>query len=246
VALVSDAREALNALLPLIEPKSNTKWLDSFRKLEKLEYDRVISKKLDGRAPGIIMDEVVDLVSRLTQGKAIVVSDVGQNQMVAARNYKFTEPRSWVTSGGLGTMGFGLPASIGAAIAAPHRTTILIAGDGGFQMTLQELGTIAQTKVPVKMIILNNRFLGMVRQWQDLFFEKRYSYTELSSPDFVVLASAYGIPGRKVTSRGQLNAAVGELLSSPGPFLLEVMVEREDNVFPMVPAGASVSNIRFE
>jgi len=246
VKIVADAGEALRSLLPKVNQANNSEWLCSFREHDRVEYDRVISKKLNSDSPEIKMDEVVDLVCRLTNGDAIIVSDVGQNQMVAARNYKFNRTDSWVTSGGLGTMGFGLPAAIGAKIAAPQRDVVLFAGDGGFQMTLQELGTVAQTGAVIKIIVLNNRFLGMVRQWQDMFFDKRYSFTEITSPDFVTLASAYGIKGRKVTSREQLQDAIVEQMQSKESFLVEVMVEREDNVFPMVPSGENVSNIRLD
>jgi acetolactate synthase I/II/III large subunit len=246
VKILCDAGDALRALLPKVREANKSEWLQTFRQHDKVEYDRVISKKLEGKKPEIKMDEVVDLVCRLTNGDAIIVSDVGQNQMVAARNYKFTKPDSWVTSGGLGTMGFGLPASIGAKIAAPEREVVLFAGDGGFQMTLQELGTVAQTGAAIKIIILNNSFLGMVRQWQDMFFDKRYSFTEISSPDFVTLASAYGIKGRKVTTRDELYDAINEQMNSKESFLVEVMVEKEDNVFPMVPAGENISNIRLD
>lgn len=246
VALVSDARDALNALIPGVQEKKRPAWIASFRDLHKVEHQRVISRKLEAVTPLVKMDEVVDRISSMTRGEAVIVSDVGQNQMVAARNYSFRYPHTWVTSGGLGTMGFGLPAAIGASVAAPGRQVILIAGDGGFQMTLQELGTVTQTGVPVKMVVLNNRFLGMVRQWQDMFFDKRYSFTEISSPDFVMLAAAYGIPGRRVTKREEMDDILTEMLEAPGPFFVEVMVEREDNVFPMVPTGAAVSDIRYE
>ncbi len=245
VKILSDARDALKALLPLVRPSTNSAWLHTFRNHDKTEYEKVISKKLEGSEPEIKMDEIVDMVCKLTAGDAIVVSDVGQNQMVTARNYRFSKPDSWITSGGLGTMGFGLPAAIGAKIAVPDREVILFAGDGGFQMTLQELGTIMQTQTVIKIIIMNNRFLGMVRQWQDMFFDKRYSFTEIASPDFVTLASAYGIKGKRVVSRSELSEVLTEQMNSKESFLVEVLVEREDNVFPMVPTGENVSNIRL-
>jgi acetolactate synthase I/II/III large subunit len=173
----------------------------------------------------------------------VIVSDVGQHQMATARYSKFTQARSHITSGGLGTMGYGLPAAIGAKLGEPNREVVLFAGDGGFQMTIQELGTIAQEKLPIKMVILNNHFLGMVRQWQELFFEKRYSFTEILSPDFVKVADAYGIPGNLVSTRDKLDDAIKVMFETQGPYLLEVNIEKEDNVFPMVPAGASVSDI---
>lgn len=192
------------------------------------------------------MGEVVRVTSEKTNGNAICVTDVGQQQMFAARYFQFKHTRSMVTSGGLGTMGFGLPAALGAQIGRPDRTVVTFIGDGGFQMTMQELGTIVQEKTPVKIIILNNNFLGMVRQWQDLFFEKRYSFTNISSPDFVKLAEAFGIPAQRVTTNKDLEGAVSEMIDHDGPYLLEVMVEKEDNVFPMVPSGASVSDILLE
>ncbi len=246
VAVNTDAKDALDALLPLIKNNKHTEWLESFKKYEQEEYEKVIKKNINPVTGQIKMDEVVHMISEKTKGGAIVVTDVGQNQMVAARNYKFTEPNSWVTSGGLGTMGFGLPAANGAKIAKPEREVIVFIGDGGFQMTMQELGTIAQSKIAVKIVLLNNSFLGMVRQWQDMFFEKRYSFTEMDNPDFIALAGAFGIPGRKVTNRQVLEDAVNEMLASKEAFLLEVAVGKEDNVFPMIPVGESVSNVRLE
>jgi acetolactate synthase-1/2/3 large subunit len=188
---------------------------------------------------------VIKHISNISQGAAIIVTDVGQHQMVAQRYYNYEKWRSNVTSGGLGTMGFALPAAIGAKFAAPHRPVIAVIGDGGFQMTIQELGTIFQTKIDVKILLLNNEFLGMVRQWQDLFFEKRYSSVDMVNPDFQTIAKGYAIPGRKVTERADLEEAVHQFLSHEGSFLLEVMVGKENNVFPMIPTGASVSEIRL-
>ncbi len=246
VAVNADAKDALDALLPLIKNNKHTEWLESFKKYEQEEYEKVIKKNINPASGQIKMDEVVHMISEKTKGGAIVVTDVGQNQMVAARNYKFTKSNSWVTSGGLGTMGFGLPAANGAKIARPEREVIAFIGDGGFQMTMQELGTIAQSKIVVKIVLLNNSFLGMVRQWQDMFFEKRYSFTEMANPDFVALAGAFGIPGRRVTNREVLEDAVNEMLASKEAFLLEAAVGKEDNVFPMIPVGESVSNVRLE
>jgi acetolactate synthase-1/2/3 large subunit len=191
------------------------------------------------------MGEVMDILNELTEGNAVIVSDVGQHQMVACRYAKFNQTRSNVTSGGLGTMGFGLPAAMGAKLGAPERTIVCVSGDGGFQMTLQELGTIMQNNIDVKMIVLNNNFLGMVRQWQELFNERRYSFTDIESPDFVALAKSYHIEGQKISERNKLKGALKEMLDHNGPYLLEVAVGKELNVFPMVPQGCSVAEIRL-
>jgi acetolactate synthase I/II/III large subunit len=243
VALLGDAKWILRLLLKLVKEQKHPKWLKEFHVAKEIEQEKVIENDLHPQKPGLTMGEVVSKVSDLTAHNAIIVSDVGQNQMFAARYSKFINSRSWVTSGGLGTMGFGLPAAIGAKFGAPEREVVLFCGNGGIQMTLQELGTIVQEKLPVKIVILNNHFLGMVRQWQELFFEKRYSFTEISGPDFVKVADAYGIKGCAVNSREKLDEELKKMLEFKGPYLLEVMIEKEDNVFPMVPAGASVSNI---
>jgi acetolactate synthase-1/2/3 large subunit len=243
VALLGDAKWILRLLLKLVKEQKHPEWVREFHIAREIEQKKVIEKDLYPQKPGLTMAEVVRKVSDLTDHNAIVVSDVGQNQMFAARYSKFKSSRSWVSSGGLGTMGFGLPASIGAKFGAPDREVVLFCGNGGIQMTLQELGTIAQEKLPVKIVVLNNHFLGMVRQWQELFFEKRYSFTEITGPDFVKVADAYGINGCAVHNREELDIALRKMIESKGPFLLEVMIEKEDNVFPMVPAGASVSNV---
>jgi acetolactate synthase-1/2/3 large subunit len=241
VAIVGDAKHTLRLLLKLVEERQHPEWVNEFLEARKKEEEKVIINDLQPTKPGLTMGEVVRLSTNLTDNKAVIVTDVGQNQMAAARYARFNQSRSWVTSGGLGTMGFGLPAAIGAKFGAPEKEVILFAGDGGIQMTVQELGTIAQEKLPVKIVILNNDFLGMVRQWQELFFEKRYSFTEITSPDFVKLAAAYGIPGATVSDRSELEPAMKTMIDAEGPYLLEVKIEQEDNIFPMVPAGATVS-----
>jgi acetolactate synthase I/II/III large subunit len=245
IEINNDAREVLRYLLPLVKENSFEKWIREFRICDKTEYDKVIKSETKPLSGDIKMGEVVKLVSDLTKGEAIIVTDVGQNQMVAARYYKFDQPNTFVTSGGMGTMGFGLPASIGAAIGKPDSTVIAFLGDGGFQMTIQELGTILQYGVQVKIIILNNSFLGMVRQWQDMFFKKRYASTEMVNPDFVKIAEGFSIPGKRITRRDELRDTIIEMLATDGPYVLEVAVEKEGNVFPMVEPGSSVSDIRL-
>ncbi|RZK45873.1 MAG: acetolactate synthase large subunit, partial [Pedobacter sp.] len=223
-----------------------TEWLAEFREFDKKEVETVIHQELNPESGEMTMGEVINKLNALTNGDAVIVTDVGQHQMVACRYAKFNQTRSNITSGGLGTMGFGLPAAIGAKFGAPERTVVAIIGDGGFQMTCQELGTIMQSGIDVKIMILNNRFLGMVRQWQQLFHDKRYSFVDITSPDFVKLADAYYIAGKKVDVREDLEAALEEMLNHKGSYLLEVMVAKENNVFPMVPQGMSVSEIRLK
>ena len=246
VAVLGDAKVSLEALYDLVEEKEHKDWLEEFRKLEFEEYTEVIHQELNPNGEDLTMGEVVGSINEYSKGKAIVVTDVGQHQMVSCRYAKFKQTRSLITSGGLGTMGFCLPAAIGAKFAAPHREVIAIIGDGGFQMTIQELGTIFQTKTPVKIVVLNNEFLGMVRQWQELFFDKRYASTTMFNPDFQQIVKGYEIKTRKVTQREQLNSAVKEMLEFEGAYFLEVRVGKENNVFPMVPTGASVSEIRLK
>ena len=246
VAILGDAKEALEALGQFLERQEHKEWLQEFRKLEFEEYSEVIMEELNPSQEELTMGEVIRSVNDHTEGKAIVVTDVGQHQMVSCRYAKFKQSRSLITSGGLGTMGFCLPAAIGAKFAQPLRDVIAVIGDGGFQMTIQELGTIFQTKIPVKIVVLNNEFLGMVRQWQELFFDKRYASTTMINPDFQKIVEGYDIKSKKVTEREQLNGAVQEMLDFEGAYFLEVMVGKENNVFPMIPTGASVSEIRLK
>lgn len=245
VAVIGDAREAMEAIMPLLEKKSHEAWLKRFRELEAKEFKEVIKDDIHPTKEGLTMGEVVHRLNDLTQGEAIIVSDVGQHQMITCRYSKFQRSKSKITSGGLGTMGFGLPAAIGAKLADPEREVIAILGDGGFQMNIQELGTIFQSDIPVKIIVLNNNFLGMVRQWQQLFFDKRYASTEMKNPDFVSIVKGYQINAEKIDKREQLDRALLNLVKAEGASFVEVVVEKEDNVFPMIPSGASVSEIRL-
>ncbi len=246
VAVLGDAKASLNALLPLLNENSHKVWHQEFKDLYKIEYEKVIKGDLYPTKEGLTMGEVIKEINTQTKGDAAIVSDVGQHQMIACRYAQFNTTKSNITSGGLGTMGFALPAAIGAKMAAPEREVVAIIGDGGYQMTIQELGTIFQQKVPVKIVVLNNEFLGMVRQWQQLFFDKRYASTEMVNPDFVAIAKGYFIDARKVTTRTDLKDAIKEMIASDGPYFLEVRVEKEGNVFPMIPTGASVSEMRLE
>jgi acetolactate synthase I/II/III large subunit len=246
VPVWGDCKETLPALTAKIQPKSYPEWLQKFRDFEQKEIEAVINEELHPKSGELTMGEVIHHLNELTHGEAIIVTDVGQHQMVACRYAKLNKTRSNVTSGGLGTMGFALPAAIGAKFGAPDRTVVAVIGDGGFQMTLQELGTIMQSNINVKILILNNRFLGMVRQWQELFNQHRYSFVDIESPDFVALAAAYSIKGKSISEREDVSSSLKEMLEHKGSFLLEVMVTKENNVFPMVPQGCSVSEIRLK
>lgn len=246
VAVVGNAKKSLRMLIDNVKENSHSEWINEFKAADQIEFEKVISKDLHPTKSGLTMGEVVRMASEKTKNSAILVTDVGQQQMISARYFKFTQSKSCVTSGGLGTMGFGLPAAIGAKMGQPDRTVFAMVGDGGFQMTIQELGTIEQYGLDVKVIVLNNNFLGMVRQWQQLFFEKRYSFTKMHNPNFVMIANGYGIESAKVEKREDLDAAIQKMIDHKGPYVLEVTIEKEDNVFPMIPSGASVSDIILE
>ncbi|MBR6814345.1 MAG: biosynthetic-type acetolactate synthase large subunit [Alistipes sp.] len=245
VPVLGDVKQTLPLITKHISQKDHTEWLNEFKVCYNIEREDIIEPAIARRGPHLRMGEVVDAVSNEFDD-AILVTDVGQQQMFASRYFRFKQSRSIITSGGLGTMGFGLPAAIGAKIGSPERDVCLFVGDGGLQMTLQELGTIYQSEVGVKIVLMNNGFLGMVRQWQELFYDKRYSFTELTNPDFELIAKANHIPYRLVEKHEELESAVKEMHQSEGAFLLEVRLQREENVFPMVPAGAPVTDIRLE
>ena len=246
VAVLGDAKVSLRNILPLINKNTHKDWLKNFHEHYEIEYEQVIKNDLYPTKPGLTMGEAIRILNEKSGNKAIIVTDVGQHQMVACRYAGFSQTKSNVTSGGLGTMGFALPAAIGAKMGAPAREVVAIIGDGGYQMTIQELGTIFQNKTAVKIMVLNNEHLGMVRQWQELFFESRYASTVMSNPDFVKIAAGYDIEAARVSERDQLAGAIEKMMAHKGPYFLEVCVENEHNVFPMIPTGASVSEIRLK
>ena len=246
VAVLGNAKQTLGMLLPLINKNEHKEWLAEFEAKHQIEYNELIEKDIHPTKEGLTMGEVMEQINIASGNNAVIVSDVGQHQMIACRYAKFKQTKSNITSGGLGTMGFGLPAAIGAKMGAMNREVVAIIGDGGYQMTIQELGVIFQHNVPVKIVVLNNDHLGMVRQWQELFFESRYASTVMTNPDFVKIAEGYHIKSRRVTERADLEDAVQEMIASKDPYFLEVKVEKEDNVFPMIPSGASVADIRLK
>lgn len=246
VAVLGNSKETLGLLLPLIKENKHEAWNNIFKEKYEIEFDTIINNDIHPTKPGLTMGEVIEQINLASNNKAVIVSDVGQHQMIACRYAKFSQTKSNITSGGLGTMGFALPAAIGAKMGAMDREVVAIIGDGGFQMTIQELGIIFQHKVPVKIVVLNNEHLGMVRQWQELFFERRYASTVMVNPDFVKIAEGYGIEAKRISERKDLKSTIQEMMASKEPYFLEVKVEQEDNVFPMIPSGASVSEIRLK
>ena len=246
VPVLGNCKKTLALLTELIQKNKHTEWIDSFHSYEDTEYEQVIRKEVFPTEGPLNMGEVVHAVSEATHNDAVLVTDVGQNQMMACRYFKFSRERSIITSGGMGTMGFGLPAAIGATFGRPDRTVCVFMGDGGLQMTMQELGTVMEQKAPVKIILLNNNYLGNVRQWQAMFFNRRYSFTPMMNPDYMQIATAYGIPSRRVIERADLHDAIQEMLNTDGPFLLEACVIEEGNVLPMTPPGYSVNQMLLE
>ena len=246
VAVLGDCKQTLAAVTALLKENKHTEWIDSFKEYEQVEEEKVVRLELHPATEALSMGEVARAVSEATNHEAVLVTDVGQNQLLAARYFKYKKERSIVTSGGLGTMGFGLPAAIGATFGAPERTVCAFMGDGGLQMNLQELGTVMEQRAPVKIICLNNNYLGNVRQWQAMFFNRRYSFTPMMNPDYMQIAAAYCIPSRRVFTRQELGEAVCEMLATDGPFLLEVCVVEEGNVLPMTPPGGSVNQMLLE
>ena len=245
IAVLGNAKETLKEVIKYVDTNSHKNWLKEFTDLYQVEFNKVIDDEINPSKKGLTMGEVIKYINEFTKGNAAIVTDVGQHQMVACRYANFKKSKSNITSGGLGTMGFALPAALGAKMAAPNREVVAVIGDGGYQMTIQELGTIFQTKAAVKIVVLNNDFLGMVRQWQQLFFDKRYASTEMVNPDFVKIAEGYYIKAKRVSKRDQLSLAIEEMIKSKEPYFLEVVVEKEANVFPMIPTGSSVSEIRL-
>lgn len=245
IAVLGNAKDTLREIIKYVDTNSHKNWLKEFSDLYEVEFNKVIDAEINPTKKGLTMGEVIKYINEHTKGNAAIVTDVGQHQMVACRYANFRNSKSNITSGGLGTMGFALPAALGAKMAAPNREVVAVIGDGGYQMTIQELGTIFQTKAAVKIVVLNNDFLGMVRQWQQLFFEKRYASTEMVNPDFVKIAEGYYIKAKRVSERDDLAPAIEEMIKSKEPYFLEVVVEKEANVFPMIPTGSSVSDIRL-